>query len=873
MTRKKTDMPPPKLPLKLLKWFCKPDYHLDIEGDLLELYDHRKKTLGDKKAKFLLIKDVLLLFRPGIVRSFTTSQKLNHIAMLRHNFILTFRSFKRYKTSFLINIIGLSTGLASALLIYLWINDELNVDKFHDKDGQIYQIMQNFDTPNGIVTRNYTPAHLAKALLKEIPEVEFATSTNTVYQSNWAKGIVSSEGIFMDAKGILADEDYFSVFSYNLIRGNKDLVLEDKNSIVISERLAKKLFKPTENIIGKTLEWKNENLRSIFQVSGIFENTPLNSTVQFDFIINYNVLLDNNSESRDWNSDHAYTYLVLKEGTDTERFNEKIAGFLGSKHPQREKCSLFVQQYSKRYLYGKYENGVPVGGRIMYVRLFFAIALFILLIACINFMNLSTAQASRKMKAIGIKKAIGINRGALIIQFLGESTLMAILSLAVALLIVVLLLPQFNIITEKHLHLNPDIPDTLSIVGIVLVTGIISGIYPAFYLSGFNPATVLKGKFGTAFNELLVRRVLVIFQLTLSAVFIVGFLVIYKQIELTQTKNLGYDQDNVITFQRQGEIDVNGFEVFLSELKNTPGVVNASTIAGNIMKQINLNAGYSWQGSTPEDGEIVFPSPEVNYNFIETLGIELKEGRSFSHEYSNEFSKLVINEAAAKMIGFKDPIGKYVKRNQREMQIIGVVKNFHYTSLHESIRPVFFRYGPNGRTVMVKIKNGAEETTIENLKEIYEKFHPNYPFEFTFLDEDYQMLYDSENKVSALSKYFAGLAILISCLGLFGLASFTTERRIKEIGIRKIMGSNAFDIVRLLTGNFTKTIIISIVISLPASYLLAKNWLDSFAYRIDLEWWYFAGAGILVLFIAWITVGLQTIKAARVNPVNCLKDE
>ncbi|MDN5200993.1 ABC transporter permease [Fulvivirgaceae bacterium BMA10] len=863
---------PPHRALKFLRWFCREDYIEEIEGDLTEVFEKQYEQ-SQTKARRKFTWSVIRYFRPEFIKSFKTSSSANSVAMFRHNFLLAFRQFKRYKGTFLINLVGLSSGLACALLIYLWVNDELNVDKFHEKDDRLYQVMQNFDRPNGVVTGDYTPALLAKALLSEIPEVENATLTNTIYQSNWAKGILSNKDNSINTKGILADSDYLNVFSYNLIQGDKDKVLADKNSIVISERLAKKMFNTSENIIGKALDWESEDLKKVFQVSGIFKNTPLNSTVAFDFILNYDILLDNNPESNEWYSDHAYTYLVLREGTDIRQFNDKIARFLSSKHPLRAKCTLFVQQYSKRYLHGKYENGKQVGDRIVYVRLFSIIALFILLIACINFMNLSSAQASRKMKEIGVKKAIGANRKALIIQFLSESILMSILSMMIAVLCVMLLLPQFNVITGKSLHFTLGTGDMLIMLSIVLFTGLVAGSYPAFYLSGFNPTSVLKGKPNSSLREQWVRKGLVIFQFSLSTIFIVCFLVISKQIELTQTKNLGYDQDNIISFQRHGALDVDDFEVFLSEVKNTPGVVSASNMSGNIIKQINLNVGYSWEGSTREDAEITFPSPEVNYAFIETLGIALKEGRSFSPEYSNETSKLVINEVAAKMIGFKDPIGRYVKRGSQEMQIIGVVKNFHYTSFHEIIKPVFFRFDPIGKTVLVKIKAGTERATIEHLKEIYEKFHPKNPFEFTFLDDDYQSLYEAENRVAILSKYFTIIAIIISCLGLFGLAAFTAERRTKEIGIRKILGASVFGIVRILTSDFTKTIVIAIFISLPISYFLAKNWLDNFAYRIDLQWWLFIGTGLMTLLIAWLTVGIQTIKAARINPTECLKDE
>lgn len=584
--------------------------------------------------------------------------------------------------------------------------------------------------------------------------------------------------------------------------------------------------------------------------------------------------MEGDSYSDQWNATYAETCLILKAGTDIESFNNKISNYLLLKYPANVKSTLFVRLYSDKYLYSKFENGVPAGGRIDYVRLFSAIALFTLAIACINFMNLSTAQASRKMKEVSIKKAMGVNRIVLVVQFLMESMMIAFLSLIIATLLVTLLLPQFGELTNKQLHLNIDINSILWIVGIVVLTGFAAGCYPAFYLSAFSPVMVLKGKLSSSFGERWVRNGLVIIQFTISIIFMVGFFIVHKQIEFTQTKNMGYNKDNVIRFQRQGAIDQNDYEAFISEIKSIPGVVNVSSMFGSILnKDIAMHSGFSWDGQAPDGKDLAFPSPTISYDFIETLGIEISEGRSFSSKYAGEESKVVVNEAAVKMMGLRNPVGKTISYGASERQIIGVVKDFHYGSLHNQLEPVIFMYAPRRTDMVVKIIAGSERMTIENLQKVYTKFHPGYPFEFTFMDDDYQALYDSENRVSILSTYFAVLATIISCLGLFGLAAFTTERRMKEIGIRKILGSSEFGIAHLLSADFTKMVILAIVIALPISYLFSKKWLDGFAYRIDLEWWFFIGAGIAALLIAWLTVGLQTIKAARINPTDCLKSE
>lgn len=793
--------------------------------------------------------------------------------MLRHNFLIIFRNLKRDKSSFFINLIGLSTGLACTLLIYLWVNDELHVDKFHEKDKQLFQVLNNFKTQQGILTGSHTPTPLAEVLSKDFPEVEYSVAVNDFFSWRNKEGILSNGDNHIRAKGLHASKDYFNVFSYKLVHGDRNQVLADKNGIVISEELANKLFNTTDNIIGKPVEWEFPFFKGIFQISGVFKNPPTNSTDQFDVIFSLDVLLANDQEASKWTGNYAETYLILKKGTNIKRFNEKIENLLKPKSEWLEKSSLFIQQYSKMYLFGKYENGVPTGGRIAYVRLFSIIAIFILLIACINFMNLSTARASRRLKEVGIKKAIGSSQGTLIVQFLGESMVITFLSLSIAFILVALLLPQFNAITNKSLNLTFNTNLTISIFGITLFTGLVSGSYPAFYLSGFNPTTVLKGKHNTPLGELWIRKGLVIFQFALSVIFIVGLLIINNQIEFTQTKNLGYNRDNILCFKWVGKIwsgdDINkDLALFLSESKNTPGVVNTTNMSGNILNEIYGQSGISW-GGQEENKSYMFQSPIVGYDFIETLGLKIVEGRSFSKDY-NESLNVIINEAALKMMGVKDPIGMKIRD---DMTIIGVVKDFNYGSLHNKVEPLILRFNPNGQSILVKIKTGTEMVTIERLKQFYKKFFPTYPFEFTFMDTDYQALYQSESKVAVLSKYFAGIAIIISCLGLFGLAAFTVERKRKEIGIRKAFGSSAINVVYLLSGDFTKQVIVSILIGLLISFLIARVWLNSFAYRINLEWWFFIVPGIIVLFIAWFTVGTQVLNVANTNPVKCLRDE
>ncbi|MFK7774154.1 MAG: ABC transporter permease [Saprospiraceae bacterium] len=783
----------------------------------------------------------------------------------------------------MINLIGLSTGLACALLIYLWVNDEMNMDKFHEQDSQLYQVMHNLDLSPRVLTLEETPTPLAEELKKTMPEIEYAISVNDFFNWQGKKGVFSNGKNQIAAKGLISSKDYFQVFSYDLIEGDKDQVLVDKSSIVISEDLANKLFSTTDNLIGKTLEWEHTGFQGTFQITGIFKTPSSNSTEQFDVVFNIEQLLSNDQWSKEWTGGYADTYVVLKKGTNLNQFNQKIKGLLKTKAEGNSKSTLFAQKYSDKYLHGQYENGKITGGRITYVRLFSLIAFFILLIACVNFMNLSTARASLKMKEIGIKKTIGASRRNLVFQFISESILISFLSLIAAVIMMILFLPQFNQITGKTLQLVWDIELISSALGITLLTGFIAGCYPAFYLSSFKSVTVLKGKLNISFGEQWIRKGLVVFQFALSILFIVGLLVVNEQIEMTQSKNLGYNRDNIISFEWKGNLydQWNGlnqegnsnekFYSFMSRLKEVPEVITVTNMSGNILTKVYGQSGLIWNGDE-SNRNFIFKSPIIGYDFIETLGIELGAGRTFSKEHNDSYSKVILNEAAVKKMEIENPIGQKISMNGGS-EIIGVVKNFHYGSLHNELEPLIFRFDSHGGNIMLKIKAGTETITIDKIKKIHQEFLPAYSFEFTFLDDEYQALYEAETKVSTLSKYFAGLAILISCLGLFGLAMFTAERRKKEIGIRKVLGSSVFEIVKMLTSDFTKTVIIAICISIPISYLIAQSWLDNFAYNITLTWWLFFIPALLVLFIAWATVGLQTIKAASANPVQSLKDE
>jgi ABC-type antimicrobial peptide transport system permease subunit len=795
--------------------------------------------------------------------------------MLRHNWQLFLGTVKRYKSAFIINLVGLSTGLACVLLIFLWISDELAFDKFHKYDKRLYQVMVNERQGDRINTSDGTNGLLGEIIKTGMPEVEYAVSTTP---PNWfQKFNITYRNTTVSAVGNFVGQDYFNVFSYDLLQGNSNSVLTDKHSLVVSRGLAMKLFNTTDNVIGRTLEWKWASVTKQVTITGVCMDFPSNSSYQFDFVLSLDAwkdVLQAGKNQRNGPSTGPFmTFLVLKEHTNVASFNNKLNNFSSVKF-DKTAATLFLRNYSDAWLYGKYENGVQAGGRIEYVRLFSVIACFILLIACINFMNLSTARVSARMKEVGLKKALGASRRTLVYQFLGESVLMSLISLVFALLLVGLILPGFNGITGKHLTPGLVARHILPVLGISLLTGLIAGSYPALYLSRFKPAVTLKGKFNrsSGLKELFVRKGLVVLQFSLSVIFIVSVVVVYNQIKLVQTKSPGYDKENVIYFEMEGRVAEN-LTSFLSELKKVQGVTQASSMMRSIvLPTYTPGPGVHWEGKNGDD-KIRFNQMPVNYDLIETLGIKMVEGRTFSRDFAADSSAIVLNEAAVKIMGLSDPVGKVIKVWGQDKRIIGITQNFHFNSLHEEIKPFIFRLEPQSSLlIMARLARGGERETIQDIRAFYKRFNPGYSFDYQFLDEDYQKQYTSEKLVATLSSYFAGLAILLSCLGLFGLAAFTVDRRTKEIGVRKVLGASGFSIIYLLSADFTGIVLLSVLIGLPLSYLITSSWLDSYAYRIALSPVYFVAAALASLFIAWFTIGLHVVRSSLISPVDALKE-
>jgi putative ABC transport system permease protein len=863
---------PPRRSLKFLRWFCREDSIEEVEGDLIEIFEkdlERSPSVARQKFTWGVIKH----FRPAFIKSFKFGQSLNETAMLRHNLTISFRNIKRYKGSFLLNVAGLSSGLACAILIYLWVSDELRVDRFHENDSQLYQVMKNSrEGDNTIRTFEVTPALMAQVMVEDLPEVESAAS---VIKRDF--GVASIKKEHLKAQHQFVSKDFFKVFSFNLIVGDKEKIFPDQNHVLLTEKMALKLFNTTTDIVGKTFQWEWwEMFNGTYTVGGIVETPPTNSTMQFDILFAHELWLERNDAN--WFSNNANTYIVLRRGADPNAFGEKVKNYSRQKFEQlhgkeglQYEGDVLIQRYSDHYLYDKFENGVQAGGKIQYVKLFSVVGVFILVIACINFMNLATAQASRRAKEVGVKKAIGAKRLALVVQYIAESILITLISLVLAILIVYLLLPQFRTITAKELSLHFDPSLILAIAIITFVTGIVSGSYPALYLSGFNPISTLKGLLKTSWGDSWIRKGLVVIQFFLSMLLIVSVVLVYKQIQFIQTKNLGFNKDNIIRITNEGKLGKDQ-ATFLNEVRRIPGVLYAAGMSGDLVGSHGGGGGIEWEGKDPNEG-IEFNGLYAGTDLIEMLELKMAEGNPFSPVATRGVKKVIFNETAIEMMRLKDPVGKKVKMWGEEREIVGVVKDFHYESLYENVGPLFLRHEDINKNTMIKVKAGTERETLGKIEKFYKQFNNEQPFEYQFIDQDFDTLYAAENRVAILSRYFAGIAILISCLGLFGLTAFTAERRAKEIGIRKILGLGEMGIVYLLSKDFTKIVLIAIVLSIPASYYMGKMWLQAFAYHVDLQWWYFMAPAAAALIIAWLTICIQTIKAANVNPAKTLKSE
>jgi ABC-type antimicrobial peptide transport system permease subunit len=737
------------------------------------------------------------------------------------------------------------------------------MDKFHAEGDRIFRAMEHQRYANGdVMTTWSTPGVLAAELKKEIPEIEYSSTCSWPFQHLFSYGEKN-----IRFEGIWADPDFFKIFSFPILEGKVQFD-SDPQSIMISRNLAETLF-PGQSPIGEMVELDKE---IAYKVTGVFENPPSNSTIQFDYVLSAERWRKSQQWLRDWGSNGPRTYVKLISGADHIMVNEKIVDFIKERN-EGSVVDLFLYPFAESYLHGHFENAVQTGGRIEYVRLFSAIAIFVLLIACINFMNLSTARASGRAKEVGIRKALGAHRQSLVKQYLVESMVLTGFAVLIAIAIVPLVLPYFNDITGKELDFEFSWYLFASLLLILIITGLFAGSYPALYLSAFQPAKVLKNEISTSWGELWARRGLVVFQFILSIFLITAVSIVYSQIRYVQNQNLGYNKENLVFFTLEGKLSNGKSSAFMNELRKLPGVVNASISGHNFSGRNNNTAGLWWPGKL-EDEVVLFENFRGDHDFIKTMGVEMKEGRMFSRDFkSDDTTAIIFNETAIRIMRLENPIGKTIKLWGQERKIVGVTKDFHYQSFHSEVSPGFFVLSENVWYGQVRLKSDGIQNTLDRIRELHNEFNPGFTPEFRFQDETYAKMYRAEQRVASISQYFAGFAILISCLGLFGLATFTAERRFKEIGIRKVLGASVLSLIVMLSTEFTRLVIISIVIALPVAWFVSKEWLNDFAYHIEMNPLYFIGAGLLALLIALVTVSSQAYTAATINPVDTLKDE
>jgi putative ABC transport system permease protein len=822
--------------------------------------------------------------------------------MFKPNFEIAWRNLVRHKQFTILNLLGLSTGLACVLLIYLWISDELQVDKFNAKDSRLYVVLKReTDGTGAVVIGKNTQGLLANSLAAQLPEVEYAVQMTR----RPINSILSNGEKHIGVHPQFAGKDFFHVFTYPLVGGNElvggnglasgnEVTAGNEDSVTgttgifISDALALKLFNSTA-VDGKVVTWdyKDDNNTSYggpYKITGVFKAPPANASTQFDMIVPFDLYAQKNAGTRGdvsfWGSNMVRTYVVLKNGTNSRTFNEKIKNFTTEKvkslYPGKDLAkyegSLFARRYSDGYLYNNYVNGVQAGGRIEYVRLFFIIAAFILVIACINFMNLSTAKAAGRMKEVGVRKAIGAGRGSLIGQYMGESMLMSWLSIFFAILLASLLLPAFREVTGKHLSITVNMGFILSVAVIAVITGLVAGSYPALHLSGFKPVVALKGKKDPSTSESAIRKGLVVFQFSISAILIISVLVIYRQMKLIQTKNLGYTNDHILRFASVGGL-ADHPDAFLTKVSGIPGVAEAASMSGDFLGNAgHSGGGIGWPGKDPNLG-VEFFGVSGDHNYMGLLGLKMAAGRPFYKNGGIDTSSVIFNQSAIAIMGLKDPIGKIVSLWGVKKRIIGVVCDFHFESLYKRVGPAFLEYISGNPEILVKIKAGSENETLGRLGRMFRQFNPGVPFAYRFLEDDYQAMYSSEQKVSILSKYFAGIAIIISCLGLFGLAAFTAQQRQKEIGIRKVVGASVRNIAVLLSQDFLKLVVLGLLIAFPVASWVMTRWLNGFAYRVPLSADVYLLAAGAILVITVLTIGVQALKAAVANPTDSLRAE
>lgn len=786
--------------------------------------------------------------------------------MFKNYLKIAWRNLTRNRSFSLLNILGLSIGLAMTTLIVLWMNYELGFDRFHGKIDLLYEVNNQYMVDGEIWTWNSTPKAMGPVIKKDYPEVEKVSRYfyNNTFLFAW-------NDQKLKATGTMVDPDFLDMFTFPLLQGNPENVLSDVNSVVITESLAEKIF-GNQDAMGKMVKIDN---RDTFKVTGILKDVPPNTQFTFEFLIPWSYLTQKGWDDENWGNNSVATYVLLKENTDIDTFSDKIVSLRENYDKDTPEMKTLLYPYSKTYLYGEFENGVEMGGRIYLIRMFGFIAAIILLIACINFMNLSTARSEKRSKEVGVRKVLGAPRISLIGQFVGESVLITFISATFAIILVLLLLPLFNNLVERPLSLNmASIGFWIFAFGITVFTGLLAGSYPALYLSGFKPSSVLRGTFKKVDANVTPRKILVVLQFSVAIILITASLIITQQLHKVQNRQLAYAKNNLIYSSMEGDMEKN-YDLIKTELIESGAFTSVTKTNSPITESWSNTWGFEWEGKNDQDKTIVHRLISDD-DVVSTMGLELVQGRDFDLEkYPTDSTAAILNQSAVKLMGFEDPIGKKIKDNGIEWHIIGVVNDFVYNSPFQKIEPMVLE-GAKGWFNVIHMRMNPGRDTAKNLataEGIFNKYNPEYPFNYEFVDVAYAKKFNDQRTTGKLANIFTLLTIFISCLGLFGLASYVAENRIKEIGVRKVLGASVATITGLLSKDFLKLVFISILIAIPVSWYFMNNWLEEFAFRISIPWWVYLISGGLTLLIAFITVSFQAVRAARANPIKSLRTE
>ncbi|MCK5149271.1 ABC transporter permease [bacterium] len=788
--------------------------------------------------------------------------------MIRNYIITALRNILRHKGYSFINIIGLAIGLACSFFILLWTQDEMSYDTFLPEGDQVYRVMRHTVFGGKTGTSTSMPKPLSDVLDEEYPEI-----THTVLMSWEMDMVLTYDNQAFRSDGRYFGSDFFTVFKFPLLYGDPVSALLDPESIAISASLAERYFgnnwHKRDDILGSII---NIDHRLDAKVTAVFEDVPANSSLDFEFILPMQEYISRNGWVEQWGNNGLRMFARLDKDADPNLVNEKIKDLI-DEHIDAWESDVFLQPYSDMYLWSDFDNGFLVGGRIDYVRIFLFVAVFIILIAAINFMNLATARSTQRALEIGIRKAVGASKTSLARQFMGESILTAMMAFAIAMVLVFLLIPSFNQLTDKSISISLIDPVLwLQFSGLAVGTGLLAGSYPALHLSSFSVINVLRGSSGRKARGSGLRKGLVVFQFIMSIVLIIGTLTVYRQLNYIRNKDLGVDRDNTVYIPLEGNIR-DQFDAFKHELLNKPGITNVTISSQNPIAAGNNTIGVEWDGKIEGDNTL-YTIINTGYDFVETMKIQLQSGRVFSKAHRADSTNYIINEKAAQAMGMDTPLGKRLAVWEREGSVIGVVKDFHMRSLYSEIEPVILRLDPTStQIVFIRIEAGQTSEGLAALETVFNKFNPGYPYNCRFLDDEFEQTYRSETVIGKLANIFAMLAILIACLGLLGLASFTAEQRSKEIAIRKVLGSSVIKIIGLLSKEFILLVVGAYAVALPIAYYLMNKWLEDFAFHTQISLGVVIGSGVLVVVIAWLNVSYQSIRAAMANPVVSLRSE